>query len=70
MKLLILKDSRIVAKAGEIVEVSPAEANFLMSTGSAIPVVEKAGKTVETPEGAQEIETAEAPKKARTTRKK
>ena len=40
MKLLILKDSRITVKAGEIVEVSPAEAGFLMSTRSARPAPE------------------------------
>lgn len=36
MKLLLLQDSRITVKAGEIVEVSPAEAGFLMSTRHAV----------------------------------
>lgn len=37
MKLRLLRDARIHHKAGEIVEVSPAEAGFLLSTNSAIP---------------------------------
>lgn len=37
MKLLLLKDSRIRHNAGETVEVSLAEADFLISTGSAVP---------------------------------
>ena len=41
MKMLILKDSRVTVKAGETVEVSPAQADFLMSTGSAIPAPAK-----------------------------
>lgn len=35
MKLRLTKTARITHKAGDIVEVSPAEANFLLSTGSA-----------------------------------
>ena len=35
MKVRILKPARITVPAGEIVEVSPAEANFLMSVGAA-----------------------------------
>lgn len=35
MRVELLKDARIKHYAGEIVEVSPAEANFLLSTGSA-----------------------------------
>ena len=42
MKLRLLKDARIRHKAGEIVEVSPAEADFLRSTGSAEPAQEAA----------------------------
>ena len=58
MKLKLLRAARIRHEAGEIVEVSPAEAGFLLSTGSA-----EAAEAVkaETPEEA-------APK--RTTRKK
>lgn len=38
MKVLLLRDARIHHKAGEIVEVSPAEFGFLKSTNSAVPV--------------------------------
>lgn len=45
MKVRLLKPARITVQAGEIIEVSPAEANFLMSVGSAEIVSAK-----ETPE--------------------
>ena len=35
MKIKLLRDARIRHHAGEIVEVSPAEAGFLISTASA-----------------------------------
>lgn len=35
MKLLLKKAARINHNAGEIVEVSPAQANFLLSVGAA-----------------------------------
>ena len=35
MKLLLKKAARINHEAGEIVEVSPAQANFLLSVGAA-----------------------------------
>ena len=82
MKMLILKDSRVTVKAGETVEVSPAQADFLMSTGSAIPAPEKrkAGyinpefeKAFETPEATADaiVETAdEIPEKETATPKK
>ena len=70
MKMLILKDSRVTVKAGETVEVSPAQADFLMSTGSAIPAPrKKAGyinpefeKAFETPEATADaiVETVDA----------
>lgn len=41
MKVLLLRDSRILHKAGEIVEVSPAEKAFLVSVGSAVEVAMK-----------------------------
>lgn len=45
MKARLIKDARIKHKAGEIVEVSPAEYNFLTSVGVAEPVkVEKTTK--------------------------
>ena len=36
MKIRLIRDARIRHKAGEIVEVSPAEANFLLSLNSAV----------------------------------
>lgn len=36
MKILLVRDARIKHKAGEVVEVTPAEASFLISTGSAV----------------------------------
>lgn len=41
MKVKLIRDSRIKHKAGEIVEVSEAEAKFLQSVGSAVPAPEK-----------------------------
>jgi len=38
MKVRLLRDARIIHKAGEIVEVSPAEFGFLTSTNSAVAV--------------------------------
>ena len=40
MRVRLLRDSRINHAAGEIVEVSPAEADFLLSVGSAVKVGE------------------------------
>lgn len=65
MKVKLLRAARIRHEAGEIVEVSPAEAGFLFSTGSAVEVKEKR----ETQEDAAVIETPEAAK-PKTTRKK
>ena len=56
MKLLLTRRQRIWHEAGEIVEVSPAEAGFLLSTGSAIHAAAR--------------ETPEAQKPKRETRKK
>lgn len=44
MKAELLKDARIKHHAGEIVEVSPAEFNFLLSIGAARPAPEKKKK--------------------------
>lgn len=55
MKVRLFRDARINHKAGEIVEVSPAEFQFLVSVGSAAPLTEEKPKE-------------EQPKK-RTTRK-
>ena len=48
MKVRLTRAARIRHEAGEIIEVSPAEAGFLFSTGSAVEVKEKR----ETPEKA------------------
>ena len=63
MKVILLRAARIRHEAGEIVEVSPAEAGFLISTASAVEITEKPMKR-ETPE------ENTAPKATRTTRKK
>ena len=57
MKVRRLRDARINHKAGEIVEVSPAEFNFLVSVGSA--------QIIETAMAEPKAETA-----AKKTRKK
>ena len=59
MKVRLIKDARIHHKAGDIVEVSPVEFNYLASTKQAVLFVEER-QAVETPK--------EKPK--RTTRKK
>ena len=71
MKLKLTRAARIRHEAGEIVEVSPAEAGFLLSTGSAVRVSEYA-PALETPEDAAEKETRTeaAPKKKTTGAKK
>lgn len=53
MKVRLLRDARINHKAGEIVDVSPAEYGFLTSTNSAVAVKE-----------AKAAAEAPAPKKA------
>lgn len=58
MKVRLLRDARINHKAGEIVEVSPAEFNFLVSVGSA--------QIIETAMAEPKAETADkTPKKTR-----
>ena len=44
MKIKLLRDSRILHKVGEVVEASPAECSFLISTGSAVKVSEAVEK--------------------------
>lgn len=41
MKLLLTKAARINCNAGEIVEVSSAQADFLLAVGAAVPVVDQ-----------------------------
>ena len=48
MKLLLTRSNRIDGKAGEIVEVSPARADFLLRYGLAEPVTVR--EQIETPE--------------------
>ena len=71
MKVKLIRAARIRHEAGEIVEVSPAEAGFLLSTGSAVRVAE-APAVRETPEDAaakETPETAARPKKTTLTKK-
>ena len=74
MKVRLLRDSRINHSAGEIVEVSSAEADFLLSVGSAVkvgdaPKVEKA--TIKVEEVAEKAvkATKAAPKTKKVTKK-
>ena len=48
MKVLLLRANRIDGKAGDIVEVSPARAAFLISVGTAEPA--EIREQIETPE--------------------
>ena len=71
MKVKLLREARIRHYPGEIVEVSPAEAGFLLSTKSAVEVYEtpEDRKVKETPEAeVQPKETPEAKNKPKSTR--
>lgn len=57
MKVKLLRDQRINHAKGEIVEVSPLTYDFLISTGSAVPV------------GATQEEQPKEEKKGRRTKK-
>ena len=72
MKLRLTRAARIRHEAGEIVEVSPAEAGFLLSTGSAVRVIEEAPQTPEAEAEAPETPEAkaEAPEKPEDAAKK
>ena len=63
MKLKLLRAARIRHEAGEIVEVSPAEAGVLLSTGSAERVAEAPTLMRETPEGKVEPKVIRSKKK-------
>ena len=63
MKVKLLRAARIRHEAGEIVEVSPAEAGFLLSTGSAVTVAEAPAMERETPEGKTEPKVLRSKKK-------
>ena len=78
MKVKLLREARIRHKAGEIVEVSPAEAGFLLSTGTAVEVREAPKKreipeemlTADMPEAEEQRETPEVEKPKKGTRTK
>ena len=63
MKVKLLRTARIRHEAGEIVEVSPAEAGFLLSTGSAEIIAEKSVLRRETPEEKAEPKVIRSRKK-------
>lgn len=68
MKVKLLRDARIMHKAGEILEVSPTECSFLVSTDGAIIIdAVKADKVVETPED-KTFEEEVPEKKVKTVR--
>lgn len=67
MVVRLLRDARVRRKAGEVVEVSLAEAGFLISIGSAVEVM-PAPEPVETPEDS--TEKAETPEAKKPRRKK
>ena len=65
MKVKLLRAARIRHEAGEIVEVSPAEAGFLLSTMSAAPVTAETQEAVrETPEDKTEPKIVRSKKPA------
>ena len=72
MKLRLTRAARIRHEAGEVVEASPAEAGFLLSTGSAVRVIEEAPRTPEAEAEAPETPEAkaEAPEKPEDAAKK
>ena len=63
MKVKLIRAARIRLEAGEIVEVSPAEAGFLLSTGSAERVAETPVMMRETPEAKVEPKVIRSKKK-------
>ena len=62
MKLLLTRNNRIDGKAGEIVEVSPARAEFLLRYGLAEPVAVR--EQIVTPEKTQTAKKTTRSKKA------
>ena len=69
MKVQLLRDARIMHKAGEIIEVSPEECHFLTSTDGAVVVdaVKTSAAKVETPE--DKLPKVEVPEKKATANK-
>lgn len=64
MKVRLLRDARIIHKAGEIIDVSPAEFNFLVSVGSAVEVAVKMPDKMETAEKIEKADITKKPEKA------
>ena len=68
MRVKLLRDARIMHKAGEIIEVSPEECHFLTSTDGAVEVSEAVkasvakSEAVEVPED-KVLEKVETPEK-------
>lgn len=71
MKVKLLRDARIKHYAGEIIDVSPEECFFLVSTEGAIAVdAVKSDVAPEIPEKAPKAETPEKKMVKRTAKKK
>lgn len=75
MKVKLLRDARIIHKAGEIIDVSPEECHFLVSTDGAVEVtdaVKASAVAIEVPEEKviSKIETPEKTVPKKTTAKK
>lgn len=71
MKVRLLRDSRINHAAGEIVEVSPATADFLLSVGSAVKIESKSVEAATIPVEEVAEKAVKAPKAtAKTTTKR
>ena len=69
MKVKLLRQNRIDGKAGEIVEVSPAHFDWLVSLGFAVPVTE-AREQAEAPAKAEAPAEKPEPKTVKKTSKK
>lgn len=63
MRVKLLRDARINHKAGEIVDVSPSEFQFLVSVGSAVEVAVKPLKKAETAVNIEKSEEKKSKKK-------
>ena len=69
MKVKLLRDVKPFGRTGEIVTVSPAHSEWLVSLGYAVPVTE-AGEQAEAQEEAQEPAAEKAAKPAAGARQK
>ena len=70
MKVKLLRDSRINHAAGEIVEVSPATADFLLSVGSAVKIESKSVEAATIPVEEVAEKAVKAPKATAKTTKR